>query len=126
MCAQERHRSGQMEGKSGVHFHMAIELDKIKRWNTIRRYIKEKWGINVHFSSKHCNYHSAWVYVTKEDGSYLESPNHPDLTNEGPPQTLAASQALVNRTHNYTRAVMVIPLKRAVRADQTRIHAIHI
>ena len=100
VCAQERHRSGQMEGKSGVHFHMAIELDKIKRWNTIRRYIKEKWGINVHFSSKHCNYHSAWLYVTKEDGSYLESPNHPDLTNEGPPQTLAASQALVNRTHN--------------------------
>ena len=59
----------------------------------------EKWGINVHFSNKHCNYYSAWVYVTKEDGSYLESPNHPDLTNEGPPWKLAASQTLVNCTH---------------------------
>ena len=78
---------------------MAIKLDKVKRWNTIRRYIKEKWGINVHFSSKHCSYYSAWVNVTKEDDSYLESPNHPELTNEGPPRTLAASQALVNRTH---------------------------
>ena len=51
----------------------------------------EKWEINVHFSNKHCNYYSAWVYVTKEDGSYLESPNHPDLTNEVPPRTLAAT-----------------------------------
>jgi len=99
VCAQESHRAGRTEGKSGVHFHMAIKLNKVKRWNTIRRYIKENWGINVHFSSKHCNYYSAWVYVTKEDDSYVESPNHPDLTNQGPPRTLAASQTLVNRTH---------------------------
>ena len=33
--------------------------------NTIRCYVTEKWGINVHFSNKHCNYYSAWVYVTK-------------------------------------------------------------
>ena len=99
VCAQESHRAGRTEGKSGVHFHMAIKLNKVKRWNTIRRYIKENWGINVHFSSKHCNYYSAWVYVTKEDDSYVESPNHPDLTNQGPPRTLAASQTLVNRRH---------------------------
>ena len=37
--------------------------------------------------------------MTKEDDSYVESPNHPDLTNQGPPRTLAASQTLVNRTH---------------------------
>jgi len=78
---------------------MAIKLNRVKRWNTIRRYIKENWGINVYFSSKHCNYYSAWVYVTKEDDSYVESLNHPDLTNQGPPRTLAASQTLVNRTH---------------------------
>jgi len=99
VCAQESHGAGRMEGKSGVHFHMAIKLNKVKRWNTIRRFIKENCGINVHFSSKHCNYYSAWVYVTKEDDSYVESPNHPDLTNQGPPRTLAASQTLVNCTH---------------------------
>ena len=37
--------------------------------------------------------------MTKGDDSYVESPNHPDLTNEGPPWTLAASQTSVNCTH---------------------------
>ena len=41
----------------------------------------------------------ARVYLTKEDGRYLDSPNHPDLTNEGPPRTLTSSQTLVNSTH---------------------------
>ena len=77
---------------------MAIKLNKLKRWNPIRSYIREKRGINVHFSSKHCNYYTAWAYVTKEDGSFLESPDHPDLTNAGPPRTMAASQTLVRRT----------------------------
>ena len=49
VCAQESHRAGRTERKSGVHFHMAIKLNKVKLWNTIRRYIKENWGINVHF-----------------------------------------------------------------------------
>ena len=31
VCAQERHRSGQKEGRSGVHFHMALKFDKVKR-----------------------------------------------------------------------------------------------
>ena len=129
MCAQESHRAGRTEGKSGVHFHMAIKLNKVKRWNTIRRYIKENWGINVYFSSKHCNYYSVWVYVTKEDDSYVESPNHPDLTNQGPPRTLAASQTLVDMGESREvtkRAVAVIRVKKVVRVDQTKIHAVRV
>ena len=98
VCAKERHKSGRKADGSGIHFHLAIKINKVKRWNPIRRYILETWSINVHFSNKHSNYYTAWAYVTKEDECYLESPNHPDLKNEGPPRTMNASQALLDRT----------------------------
>ena len=50
----------------------------------------EKYGISVHFSSVHKNYYTAWQYVTKVDGDYEESKDHPDLTNGVEPQTMRA------------------------------------
>jgi hypothetical protein len=37
------------------------------------------------------NYYSAWVYATKDDKDYIQSPNHPDLTNGDFPVTNNAS-----------------------------------
>lgn len=65
------------------------------RWLPMRDYLSSNFDINVNFSNRHVNYYTAWQYVTKEDNSFLESENHPDLTNA--PRTLAASQA---RVHN--------------------------
>ena len=91
-CCQESHKKG-----GGKHFHMAIKLNRVKRWLPIRDYLKNKWSIYVHFSNRHVNYYTAWLYKTKEDRHYIQSPDHPDLANSGPPRTISASQARKRR-----------------------------
>ena len=86
-CCQEQHAN------SGVHYHMAIKLDRNQRWLSSKRNLLERCGISVHFSSIHRNYYSAWQYVTKEDEEFIESVNHPDLANGKPPNTTSASIA---------------------------------
>ena len=90
-CSQENHK------KQGKHYHMVIKLNKIKRWLPIWQYLKNKWNVYVHFSNRHTNYYSAWLYTTKEDEDCIQSAGHPDLSNSGPPRTMAASQARAKR-----------------------------
>ena len=90
-CCQENHKKG------GKHYHMALKLDRVRRWLPIRDYLKSKWNIYVHFSNRHANYYTAWLYTTKEDDSCIQSRYHPDLANRGPPRTMSASQARVKR-----------------------------
>ena len=91
-CSLEQHIS------TGIHYHMAIKLDRNKRWISSKRFLLESYGISVHFSEIHHNYYSAWKYVTKEDKRYIESKDHPDLTNTGPPRTTMASIAVQSRS----------------------------
>lgn len=79
---------------SGYHYHMAIKCDRSHRWLPIATWLRENRDLQVHFSSTHVNYYSAYTYVTKEDSSPLHSSNHPDLSNQ-PPRTTRASQARV-------------------------------
>ena len=76
---------------------MVIKLNKIKRWLPIWKYLKNKWSAYDHFSNRHTNYYSAWLYTTKEDEDFIQSAGHPDLGNSGPPRTMAASQARAKR-----------------------------
>ena len=76
---------------------MAIKLNRINRWLPIRGYLKNKWSIYIHFSNRHVNYYTAWLYTTK-DRHYIQSPDHPDLANSGPPRTMSASQARKQRS----------------------------
>lgn len=87
VCAQERHLDG------GIHYHMAIKLDRCQRWLHVRNRLQEDSGIRVHFSSRHSNYYAAWKYVTKEDVAYVQSEGHPDLADALPPRTARASEA---------------------------------
>ena len=57
-----------------------------------KRYLKSNYGITVHYSNRHHNYYSAWLYVTKSDADYRESSGHPDLRNRGEPRTDLASR----------------------------------
>ena len=91
-CSLEQHIS------AGVHYHMAIKLDRNKRWFSSKRFLLERCGISVHFSEIHTNYYSAWKYVTKEDRHYIQSLDHPDLTNIGPPRMNMASIAVQSRS----------------------------
>ena len=90
-CCQESHK------RRGKHCHLAVKLDKIKRWLPILQYLKDKRNVYVHLSNRHINYYTAWLYVTKEDENFVQSSGYPDLTNAGPPRTMSASQARVKR-----------------------------
>ena len=62
------------------HFHMAVKLDKRGRWLQVKKYLNDKFGIQVHFSDQHNSYNSAYKCVTKEDSEAVHSSGHPDLT----------------------------------------------
>ena len=87
VCSQERHQNGE------IHYHVAVKLDRNRRWLTVRNYADKKHGLKLNFSSSHANYFSAWKYTTKDDKEYLESECHPDLKNA--PHTQEASQTRI-------------------------------
>ena len=89
VCSQEPHANG------GVHYHMAVKLEKRRRWLYMCNYIDREYGIKVNFSGRHKNYYTAWAYTTKEDMSAFQSENHPDLGRIGAPIT--SSVCSVNR-----------------------------
>ena len=86
VCCLERHNT------SGVHYHMAVKLDKNQRWLAVKDKMKNDFGVTLNFSGNHSNYYSAWKYVTKQDQIYVESLGHPDLHTASTPQTTQASQ----------------------------------
>ena len=61
---------------------MAIKLDKCQRWNPVKLYLKEHFGIVVNFCNRSSDYYTAWQYVTKEDQVFIECDRHPDLSSE--------------------------------------------
>ena len=71
---------------NSCHFHMAVKLEKRGRWLRVRKYLDERFGIQVNFSS-HNTYNSAYKYTTKEDGDAVHSNEHPDLQNASPLKT---------------------------------------
>ena len=85
VCSLEPHQI------SGEHFHLAIKLDKVRRWFAIKRRLSNEWGIEVNFSGSHDNYYSAWKYVTKTDKNFVQSNDHPDLNAATAPRTGAAT-----------------------------------
>ena len=96
-CSQEYHQDG------GVHYHLAISLDKCHRWFASKQFLLDRFGIKVNYSSRHHNYHSAWKYVIKSDTEYVESPDHPRLSLTRVPSTNAASQARHRRRSTSRR-----------------------
>ena len=52
VCSQESHT------EQGEHFHLAIKLNKIRCWISIKRKLSRQNGIEIHFSSNHENYYS--------------------------------------------------------------------
>ena len=89
-CSKEAHQV------NGFHHHMALKLNRCKRWLSSKRYLEENHGISVHFSNIHHNYYSAWKYTTKKDRYVMESKDYPDLWNSKPPKTQSAS---ISRKH---------------------------
>jgi len=93
VCAEEKHNDG------GSHFHLALKLDRIKRWKQVRTRIQERYKICVNFSEHHSNYYNAYTYVCKEDKNVLRSANH-KVYSGGSPQTSKASRARLSLGKN--------------------------
>ena len=62
VCSKEAHQV------NGFHYHMALKLNRYKRWLSSKRYLEENHGISVHFSNIHHNYYSAWKYRHYQEG----------------------------------------------------------
>ncbi|XP_071840223.1 uncharacterized protein [Apostichopus japonicus] len=88
VCCQETHQDG------GKHYHMAVKLDRPRRWLRVKSLLENQHGNVVLFSSTHANYYTAWQYVVKEDAGVLQTPGHPDL-GASPPATTSASTSRV-------------------------------
>ena len=84
-------RSMEHHSDGGVHYHMAVKLESRHRWLKFRNFLDSNHGIKVYFSEVHVNYYSARLYATKDDKEYIQSSNHPDLTNSDFPVTTNAS-----------------------------------
>lgn len=95
VCSQEPHEDGRR------HFHIAIKLDRPKRWLRVRNQLQQSHNINVNFSNAHSNYFDAWEYTTKEDVEFLQSPDHPDLSAGFVPRTASA----INRRRSTSSSV---------------------
>ena len=97
-CSCENHK------KSGKHYHLCVKLDRNQRWLSSKEFLRNEYGINANYSSKHHNYYSAWTYVTKEDENFIESAGHPDLKNASEPKTRAAIRVKRNNKHKRKAA----------------------
>ena len=95
VCSRESHADG------GLHYHMAIKLDRNQRWLRVKRSLEATHNIVVNFSGRHPNYYSAYRYVIKEDEDAVYSDNHPLLNN--PPATQAALEVLTQGTRRKRR-----------------------
>ena len=51
VCCIERHKH------NGQHYHMAVKLERIRRWISAKQYLVEEHGISVNFSNTHDNYY---------------------------------------------------------------------
>ena len=94
-CCREEH------AEAGIHYHCCLKLSGSKKWISVKKYLAEQHGIQVHFSATHNFYLSAYRYVCKSDTQVYHSENHPrDLINKNSPATkncISASQASAKR-----------------------------
>ena len=91
-CCQEHHRN--ME----IHYHMAVNMTKLRCWKSVKEQLKSKHDINVHFSGKSLGYIATYRYICKSGKEVLHSENHPDLRGIGSPRTKAYMK--VNKAKN--------------------------
>ena len=81
---------------------MAVKLNARRWWSKIRNYLDERLVVKVNFSTHHGNYYSAWQFTTKEHESYLQSDNHPDLTNTLDFQKSPSSDFIWRGTNDFS------------------------
>ena len=72
-CCQEYHKN------NDIHYHMAVNLAKLRHSKSVKEQLKSKHNINVHFSDKYLGYIAAYRCIFKSEKDVLHTENHPDL-----------------------------------------------
>ena len=85
VCCEEDHLE-----TSGTHYHLALKLDRVKRWKSVRQKLQDKYNFCVNFSDHHSNYYTAYRYVTKGE-NFVTSENHQEYISS--PLTSKASRS---------------------------------
>ena len=79
-CCQEYYKNKE------IHYHMSVNMTKLRRWKSVKEQFKSKHNINMHFSDKSLVYIAAYRYICKSDKEVLHSENHPNLRDIAPRQ----------------------------------------
>lgn len=108
ICAEEKHQ------ESGTHYHLAIKLDRVKRWKAVRQRLEEKYKVCVNFSDHHNNYYTAYKYV-KKDGDFITSENHTEYI--GSPKTSKASNCRKRGLNEFKDAPKVAAKRTTAKID---------
>lgn len=66
-CSQEYHQDG------GVHYHLALKLDRQQRWLSVRNALEREHQVKVNFSDRHDNYYSAFCYTYNTPSDHHDS-----------------------------------------------------
>ena len=101
-CSKEKHIDG------SPHYHFAINFSGPNRWEPIKLYLKDTYGILVHFSVKHLGYNAACKYIIKSDDSYFTSDDHPNLDTIKAPKTKRGMKG--NALKQQTKVLLHQPL----------------
>ncbi len=110
VCSCEKHKNGE-----GVHFHLALKLNRVKRWKLAKQTVQNQHDIVCYFREFHTNYYDAYSYVTKKDSEYLTSTDHPVLNNS-PPPTKNASRKRISSASDV-RKKLVKPVENRKREE---------
>ena len=86
VCREIDANTSDADDVNTFHYHMALKLSKRSRWLSVRNYLDQHYGIQVHFSAHHNTYYSAYRYTVKDDPEYLLSDDQPRLANRAPPR----------------------------------------
>ena len=87
VCCLEDHE------QEGHHFHLALKLDRLRRWLSIKQEMVDRFDVVLNFRDFTRNYHAAWSYVLKDDVNFIQSVDHPPMIRDAPPRTARASAA---------------------------------
>ena len=110
---QWAHSMEEYKSTGGYHCHMCIKINRNKRLMPVKQKMFQEHGVQLHFSSAHTNYYSAWKYTTKSDKSFIQSTEHPDLTEQNSPKTKAATKNCirkkVNKNETAKKKLLAVP-----------------
>ena len=67
--------------RNGYHYHVAVQLNKRRRWKKVQDYIIKHYNIHVHFFNDPQTYYEAWQLCSRCDTNreFILNSDHPNF-----------------------------------------------